>query len=87
VRATVTVRDTTPNSYCIEAAGMGRVSGLKAKRPIASSPHGDGPKRPPNLLAKKESVANHSPFFTGERNSPRQIEKWPDSDRRSHKSA
>jgi len=71
----------------IEADVTGRVSFPKTKRPIASPPDGDGPKRPPKFACEKESIANHNPFLTGKLNSLRQIEKWPDSDRRSHKSA
>jgi hypothetical protein len=65
---------------------MDRASCLKAKRPIASPPMATG-LGPLKFPCEKESVANHNPFFTKERNSLREIEKWPDSDRRSHKSA
>ena len=60
---------------------------VKAKRPIAPFPGKQGALNPLKLTCEKESVANHNPFFTVERNPLRQIEKWPDSDRRWHKSA
>jgi len=58
----------------------------KLKGPSPPSPSASG-LNPLKRACEKESVANHNPFFTVERNSIRQIEKWPYSDREWHWSA
>jgi hypothetical protein len=59
----------------------------KAKKAHRLSPDWRRAYAPSNLTCEMESVANHNPSFTVERNSLRQIKKWPDGDRHSHKSA
>jgi len=50
------------------------------KSPVAPSPEATGLDSS-TLACEKETVSNRNPFFKIERNSLKQIEKWPDGDR------